>query len=127
MSSVVGSGEQGSPVVKHLITRTICPHPVIRATIGGVSVDCLLDSGSQVSMVEESFFKQHMQHRFPYAGDTCAWLTIIAANGLDIPYVGVAEMDVEISRATIERRGIIVVRRPPTVVDGKRVPGLLQS
>ena len=127
MSSVVGSGKQGSPVFKHFITRTIGPHPVIRATIGGVTIDCLLDSGSQVSLVEENFFKQHMQHRFPYAGDTCAWLTITAANGLDIPYVGVAEMDVEISGATIERRGIIVVRRPPTVVDGKRVPGLLGS
>lgn len=127
MSSVVGSGKQGSSVVNHLVTRTIGPHPVIRATIGGVIVDCLVDSGSQVSMVEESFFKQHMQPRFPYDGNTCSWLTITAANGLTIPYVGVAEMDVEIDGATIERRGIIVVRRPPTVVDGKRVPGLLGS
>ena len=90
---------------------------------------CRLFAGFRKPSVNgrREFFKQHMQHRFPYAGDTCAWLTITAANGLDIKYVGVAEMDVEISGATIERRGSIVVRRPPTVIDGKRVPGLLGS
>ena len=59
MSSVVGSGTQGSPDVKQLITRTIGPQPIIQATIGEVTVDCLVDSGSQVSMIEECFFKQH--------------------------------------------------------------------
>ena len=59
MSSVVGSGTQGSPDVKEVITRTIGPQPIIQATIGEVTVDCLEDSGSQVSMIEECFFKQH--------------------------------------------------------------------
>ena len=61
MSSVVGSGTQCSPDVKQLITRTIGPHPIIQVTIGGVTVDCLVDSGSQVSMIEECFFKQHLR------------------------------------------------------------------
>ena len=43
MSSVAGSGTQGPPDVKQLITRTIGPHPIIQATIGGVTVDCLMD------------------------------------------------------------------------------------
>ena len=33
----------------------IGPHPIIQATIGGVTVDCLVDSESQVSMIEECF------------------------------------------------------------------------
>ena len=59
MSSVVGSGTQGSPDVKQLITRTIGPQPIIQDTIGEVTVDCLVDSGSQGSMIEDCFFKQH--------------------------------------------------------------------
>ena len=43
MSSVVGSGRQCSPDVKQLITWTIGPQPIIQATIGGVTVDCLVD------------------------------------------------------------------------------------
>ena len=61
MSSVVGSGTQGSPDVKQLITRMIGPQPIIQATIGVVTVDCLVDSGSQVSMIEDCFFKQHLR------------------------------------------------------------------
>ena len=38
-----------------VITRTIGPHPIIQVTIGEVTVDCLVDSGSQVSMIEECF------------------------------------------------------------------------
>ena len=30
---------------------TIGPHPIIQVTIGGVTVDCLVDSGSQVSTI----------------------------------------------------------------------------
>ena len=43
MSSVVGSGTQGSPDVKQLITQTIGPLPIIQATICEVTVDCLVD------------------------------------------------------------------------------------
>ena len=78
-------------------------------------------------MIEECLFKQHMQHRIPYAGNGRAWLTITSANGLDIPSVGVTDMDVGISGVTVERRGSVVVRRPSTVVNRKRVPGLLGS
>ena len=44
-----------------LITRTIGPLPIIQATIGEVTVDCLVDSGNQVSMIEDCFFKQHLR------------------------------------------------------------------
>ena len=48
-------------------------------TVGGIPVRCLLDSGSQVSTITESFFNQHFCPRGTDLLDTKKWLTLTAA------------------------------------------------
>ena len=81
--------------------------------LGGVHVRCLLDSGSQVSTITESFFNKHFRPRRSKLLDTNQWLTLTAANGLKIPYIGYLELDFEAQGVTILQRGILVVRDPP--------------
>ena len=81
--------------------------------LGGVHVRCLLDSGSQVSTITESFFNKHFRPRRSKLLDTNQWLTLTAANGLEIPYIGYLELDFEAQGVTILQRGILVVRDPP--------------
>lgn len=57
--------------------------------MGGVEVNCLLDTGSQVSTITESFFRKYIA-RNDRELVSCSWLKLTAANGLDIPYVGVS-------------------------------------
>lgn len=62
--------------------------------MGGVMVPCLVDTGSMVSTVTESFFLEHFA---PWGADrlqSCHWLRLQAANGLAIPYIGYLELDV---------------------------------
>ena len=80
--------------------------------LGGVHVRCLLDSGSQVSTITESFFNKHFRPRRSKLLDTNQWLTLTAANGLEIPYIGYLELDFEAQGVTIPQRGILVVRDP---------------
>ncbi|KAK0141225.1 hypothetical protein N1851_021739 [Merluccius polli] len=68
----------------------LCPRVVI--SMGGVMVNCLLDTGSMVTTIRESFFLQHFQ----VAPRSCRWLQLCAANVLEIPYVGYVELDVEV-------------------------------
>ncbi|KAL7870950.1 hypothetical protein SRHO_G00084470 [Serrasalmus rhombeus] len=95
--------------------------PVIDVVIGGVVVSCLLDTGSMVSTVTESFFIQQFE---PWGQDhlqSCHWLQLRAANGLDIPYIGYLELDVMLCGKVMSRCGILVVKDPPgasTVVPG---------
>ena len=103
--------------------RAIGPQPVITVLMGGVPVECLVDSGSQVSMVEQRFFDKHL--RTPYARGASSWLEITAANGLSVPYEGLVETDICIGGITAQHSGVIIVRRAPTVVGGREVPGLL--
>ena len=81
--------------------------------LGGVHVRCLLDSGSQVSTITESFFNKHFRPRRSKLLDTNQWLTLTAANGLEIPYIGYLELDFEAQGVTIPQRGILGVRDPP--------------
>ena len=67
MSSAVGMTYTGSYDTRQM-KRAIGPQPVITVLMGGVPVECLVDSGSQVSMVEQRFFDKHL--RTPYARGT---------------------------------------------------------
>lgn len=95
---------------------------------GGIQVCCLLDSGSQVSSITESFFNRHFLPRGSNLLDTNKWLTLTTANGLEIPYIGHLEVDCEAQGVTILQRDIVVARDPPDLQSGLRkeaVPGLI--
>lgn len=81
--------------------------------MGGVSVSCLIDTGSVVSTITESCFREHFK---PWGQDRlkiCHWLQIRAANGLSIPYIGYMELEVELCGKSFSKCGMLVVRDPP--------------
>ena len=101
--------EDGSSSRENLIKRMVGEHPTITAKLGGVKVDLVVDSGSQVSLICEDFFKKYLQDRTGTLKPSGSWLKITAANGLDIPYKGFAELDIEVDGVLVPRRGIVVV------------------
>lgn len=74
-----------------------------------------------VSTIPESFFFQNFKEQL----QTCNWLQLKAANGLDIPYLGYAEFDVSVFGKVIPRRGILVVKDGPTAILRPGVHGVL--
>lgn len=93
-------------LLKHAVGRC----PVVDLKIGGVSVSCLLDTGSQVSTISEHFFKEHLAGVASDMLSTSGWLKITAANGLDIPYLGYLELPVETMGITLSECGFLVFR-----------------
>ncbi|XP_013856495.1 uncharacterized protein LOC106512418, partial [Austrofundulus limnaeus] len=92
--------------------------------MGGVTVTCLVDTGSMVSTVSESFFRQHMESWGLEHLQSCHWLELRAANGLKIPYVGYLELDVQLCGKLIPNCGVLVVQDPCGELPAK-VPGVL--
>lgn len=82
-----------------------CPH--LEVGMGGVTFPCLLDTGSMVSTVIESFFLQHFKPWGQERLQACRWLKLTAANGLAIPYTGYLELDID------PKCGVLVVRYSP--------------
>lgn len=99
-----------------------CPH--LRVVMGGIDVPCLVDTGSMVSTITESFFTKNFEPWGQERLRSCQWLQLRAANGLDIPYLGYLELDVQLCSKTVEKCGVLVVRDPPGGMSSQ-VPGVL--
>lgn len=63
-----------------------------QVVVGGEEVNCLLDSGSQVETVPESFYKQHLSEQTIKSLHDL--LEVEGANGQLVPYIGYIEMTI---------------------------------
>ncbi|KAL2086104.1 hypothetical protein ACEWY4_017163 [Coilia grayii] len=123
-----GGEFKGSVVTSEQLSQLIGTCPVVKVDMGGVSVSCLLDTGSMVTTISESFFNQHFQPWGNGALQQCNWLQLRAANGLALPYLGYLELDILVLGKSLRRMGVLVIRDPPHPVSYNKkvkVPGLL--
>ena len=68
-------------------SQLVGPRAHVTVKMGGAEVLCLLDTGSQVSTITETFFNQNFQSWGPERLQSCGWLQLKAANHLSIPYL----------------------------------------
>lgn len=116
MSQTTEWGSNGSnasvPVCPSVLQRMVGQCPTVTVQMGKVIVPCLLDTGSMVTTITESFFHSHFKSLGEEALKECSWLQLKAANGLEIPYIGYFEIDMLVLGHTIPRRGVLVVKDP---------------
>ncbi|XP_052464763.1 uncharacterized protein LOC128021529 [Carassius gibelio] len=136
-SPVVTSQETEIGIEGLKTSRLVCPTvvqrligkcPTVTIQMGGVPVLCLLDTGSMVTTITETFFDQCFRQLAPDALKKCGWLQLRAANGLNIPYVGYFEIDVNVLGQILPKQGVLVVKDPENIDMSKKkelVPGLL--
>ncbi|KAF7702581.1 hypothetical protein HF521_001864, partial [Silurus meridionalis] len=81
--------------------------PMVDVLIQNVPCKGLLDTGSQVTLMRQSMLEEN----FPSCklGDA-PLLTLRAANGLEIPYVGYAVLDFEVAGIQLHGRGVVIVK-----------------
>lgn len=106
-SQVVGEGEQGSKTDKPAIVGE-CPG--VEILVSGVKVPCLLDTGSQVTLFSECFFQKWLGGETKRSPQDLQWLTLKAANGLQIPYTGYAILDFSVGGVQVPGKGVIIVK-----------------
>lgn len=82
----------------------------VAVQISGVPVKCLLDTGSEISTISESFFRQHLLGKEEDVFPAAKWLKLTAANSLPIPYMGYVELDMEAMGLNIPECGFLVVK-----------------
>ena len=68
--------------------------PVVEVRVSGQSANCLLDTGAEVSTITEGFFRNHLLPCGQTLKDITGWISITAANGLPVPYLGYVECEV---------------------------------
>ena len=98
--------------------------------IGSVEIQCLLDTGAQVSTITESFFREHLAEKEGQVKDVSQLIRISAAQSLEIPYVGYVELPIQLFGHVCENMGFLIVKDPvgTTLSERKKlVPGVIGS
>ena len=96
-----------------MMEKVVGSRPAVMIEIGGVSVNCLLDTGSQVSTITETFFNESLLFNNCTPQSLPGWLTLKAANDLPIPFIGYIEMDVVVLGRKVSNRGFLILKDTP--------------
>ncbi|PIK53261.1 hypothetical protein BSL78_09835 [Apostichopus japonicus] len=92
-------------------SRIVGDYMLLDIAIEGIPATSLIDTGSQVTTLSEKFFKQHLMDQGVTVGPI-TWLKLTAANGLDVPFSGCVEVNLNISGITIHTVALLVPREP---------------
>ena len=74
--------------------------PEVEVLVQGKRIPCILDTGSQVTLFSQGLFQHHLQGTEMKEVGDIPWLTLKAANGLALPYVGYTVLDFEVGTCT---------------------------
>ena len=110
-------------VIHPLTSKVIGKRPHWHIKIANKDIQCLIDSGSEVTTITESYYRNHLQSELLDS----SWIRLTAANGLDIPTVGILITNILLQDITIKDVYIIVVKDPTGHLHDKklRVPGVI--
>ena len=103
---IAGSPKE-TPDKGQILERAVGECKTVEVKLWGVTVSGLLDTGSMVSIISEGFFKEHLSEKGEDILTAFEWLKITAGNGLDLPYMGYVEIDVEAMGLTIPKGGFL--------------------
>lgn len=84
--------------------------PLADIEVDNIKIRCLVDTGSQVTLFSESVCREFFEHKQLRGNEHLSWLTLRAANGLNIPYVGYMVADFQVCGVRVPARGIVVVK-----------------
>ncbi|CAG2185169.1 unnamed protein product [Mytilus edulis] len=101
----VDSNSFQSNIFKNIASKS----PKTEIVVENQSVIALIDTGSQVSTVTETYFKTLLQKK-PILHDITKWMKVTGANDLPIPYLGYIELNISVAKTMIPNVGFLVVK-----------------
>ena len=125
MCTKIDSNQPTQEILQKAVGK--CPEKIVK--IEGSPCCCMIDTGSEVSTVSESFFRNLLQSK-PALHDVTKWLRVSGANHLDVPIVGYIQVAVEMEGEVIPEVGFLVVKDPADEHSKRKklqVPGILGS
>ncbi|CAG2185999.1 unnamed protein product [Mytilus edulis] len=117
--AVVPSDSEESNIFKNIASKS----PETEIVVENQSVIALIDTGSQVSTVTETYFKTLLQKK-PILHDITRWMKVTGANDLPILYLGYIELNISVAKTMIPNVGFLVVKDTDNI---SKLPFLLGS
>jgi hypothetical protein len=113
---------------EEIIHKAVASCSVITVMFNDQPVRCLLDTGSEVSTLTESCYEQVIKDADKDIVDTTSWMTIHAANKLQVPYLGFTEFDLCLGGVMLKDVGFFIAKDSEAEGSTKKdVPGVIGS
>lgn len=109
------------------INKLVGSSPKVVVSMGGVNVNCLLDSGSEITSVTEDYYNQYFRDQVAL-NSTVDLIKVYAANGMSLPCVGYFVTDIVFNKQIFREIAVLVVKNPVDKLARKRkseIPGVL--
>ena len=111
----------------------LCPEIIM--SVKGKPTRSLLNSGSEVTLINESYYKEHIEHRLvPLSGLYKNSHNLLSLRGIEEGHVPLSkhfECDIEVGGQIVHHVGILVKKDKVPLVDSKgrkaKTPALLSS
>lgn len=84
--------------------------PVVHGHFDDQEIECLFDTGSQVTILPESLFQKYFPQK--KMSPDAPWISLTAANELPIEVVGITWMKVKLWGQDLGQKGVVVTRAP---------------
>ena len=115
--------------------QAFAPYPEIVMSIKGKPTRSLLDSGSKVTLVNKSYYKEHIEHwLLPSSGSYNNLHNLFSLRGIEeghVPFSKHFECDIEVRGQVVHHVSIFVKKDKIPLVDSKgqkpKTPALLGS
>ena len=96
------SSRQGNDIEpSNFLKEAIAGKPITHVKFGNCETLALVDTGSQVSMISQKFFEEHMKPYMDKLYPDRGLFTLTRANGLEVPNLGFLVVDVTIQGKTL--------------------------
>ena len=125
LAAPVASNNRQAAGVRGVFTGLAGKCPTAEILIHGVSTVALVDTGSEVTTVTEEWMQEKLG---THPVSPCDLITLRAANGLTIPYTGIAVVDVSIFGREFQNIPVLVLKAAKdtgTQEHKRRVPVLV--
>ena len=118
-----------------IMQQAVAPCPEIVMSIKGKSTRSLLDSGSEVTLINESYYKEHIEHQLlPSSGSYNNSHNLFSLQGIEEGHVPLSkhfECDIEMGGQLVHCVGVLLKKDKIHLVDSKgqkaKTPALLGS
>ena len=119
----------------NIMQQAVAPCPEILMSIKGKPTRSLLDSGSEVTLVNESYYKEHIEHRLlPSSGSYNNSHNLFSLQGIEEGHISLSkhfECNIGVGGQLVHRIGILVKKDKIPLVDSEgrkaKTPVLLDS
>ena len=122
------SAETKMEIMQHAVAK--CPKVCISAH--GIQIPSLLDSGSEVTLLRQSYFDQHILPKIKLAtgekADAHCLFRLTVANDGQMPIRMYTELDLTFLGLKVPKVGVLIVEELNQVLDKKhqtRLPGII--